>query len=176
MERKLILVVSMVLVLAGCTTIPRHGSVLNQKVSEGIARNQVETEKIIKALADVERAILDQEWDSIYIKVEKVYMTKNNIMDATQMTQSQRRAIAANAAKTYYDLLNQIAVIENKLISQSRANSQILIEINDEITKYLLSTETLEAARQSIANKLSELVGFDLTSITGVGKKLIGGV
>jgi len=39
-----------ILLIAGCSTIPRNASILNEKVSEGIRRNQIEIEKVITAL------------------------------------------------------------------------------------------------------------------------------
>jgi len=51
------------LALTGCASIPKNGAVLSARVSQGIERNQTETEKIIHALADVERAVLDERWE-----------------------------------------------------------------------------------------------------------------
>lgn len=176
MKKTLLILLLVVVPLAGCGTVPKNGSVLNQKVSEGIQKNQLEVEKIIKALADVERAILDQEWDNIYVKVEKAYMTKHSVATAASLTQDQRKAIAANAAKTYYDLLGKIAAIERTLVAQTQANSKTLVETNDEVTKYLLSVEKLDVATSNIKNKLASLVGIDLSSISGLAKNLIGGI
>lgn len=162
--------------LMGCSSIPKNGAILNQKVSEGISKNQTEVEKIIKALADVERAILDQEWDHIYVKIEKAYMTKNSIASGTALTQDQRKAIAANAAKIYYDLLGKISSVEATLKSQTQANSNTLIEINNEVTKYLLSVENLDSATSNITEKTSHLLGINITSISGLANKLIGDI
>lgn len=164
------------LLLVGCSSIPKHASILNQQVSEGISKNQTEVEKIIKALADVERAILDQKWDMIYAKVENAYIRRHALADAASLTQDQRRAVAANAAKTYYDLLDKISEIERVLVSRTRANSNTIIEINDEVTKYLLSLEELDVAKSNINSKLSNILGVDLSSISGLANNLIGGI
>lgn len=176
MKKTLLILFLLVVPLAGCSTVPKNGSVLNQKVSEGINKNQVEVEKIIKALANVERAILDQEWDNIYIKVEKAYITKHSVAATASLTQDQRKAIAANAAKIYYDLLGEIATIERTLVAQTQTNSKTLVEINDEVTKYLLSVEKLDLATSNIKNKLASLAGIDLSIISGLAKNLIGGI
>ena len=162
------------LLLAGCSSIPENGSVLNQHVSDGISKNQIEVEKIIAALADVERAILDQEWNAIYVKVENAYMQKHSVADAASLTQDQRRAIAANAAKSYYDLLDSISDVERELVSKTRANSNTIIRINDEVTRYLLSVEEFDAAKSNIKAKLSTIVGIDLSSMSGLANNLIG--
>lgn len=164
------------LLLAGCSSIPENGSMLNQQVSEGVGKNQTEVEKIIKALADVERAILDQEWNTIYVKAENAYMKKHSVSDAASLTQDQRRAIAVNAAKTYYDLLDRISEVEKQLVSKTRANSNAIIGINNEVTKYLLSVEELDAARSNIKTKLSTMAGIDLSNMSGVANNLIGGI
>lgn len=174
MKKKLISLMLAVISLFGCTSIPENGSMLNQKVSEGIARNQIEVEKIIKALADVERAILDEEWGTIYEKIETEYVTKHRIQPP--LTPEQRRAIAANAAKTYYGLLKQISSIEHTLVSQTRANSEALIAMNDEVSKYLLSVESLDAARKNVESQLKAIVGIDMSSISGLANTLVGGI
>lgn len=175
-NKKLVILLLLAISLFGCTSIPQNGSILNQKVSEGITRYQIEVEKIIKALADVERAILNEEWDTIFAKVEKAYMVKHNITSESTLTQIQRRAIAANAAQTYNNLINDIAIIEQTLVSQTQANSKTLIAVNDEVTKYLLSVEELDSARSNITKKIAGIVGIDLTSISGQAEKLIGGI
>lgn len=165
-----------ILLIAGCSTIPRNASILNEKVSEGIRRNQIEIEKIIMALADVQRAILDQEWDNLYQKIEQKYMSRKSIADPSNLTQDDRKSIAANAAKTYYDLLDEINSKENEIKLQSRQNAEKLIEINDEISKYLLSLEKLDEARNKVVQKLGELTGIDFSKLDGLTKKLIGGI
>ncbi len=164
------------MLMAGCSSIPENGSILNQQVSEGIVKNQAEVEKVIKALADVERAILDEEWDTIYLKVENAYLKKNSVADSASLTQDHRRAIAANAAKIYYDLLNEISKLEIDLVSKTRNNSNILIRINDEVTKYLLSLEELEAAKSNIINHLSTMTEIEFSDMSGLAQNLIGGI
>lgn len=161
--------------IIGCYKIPRNASILNEKVSEGIRRNQVEIEKVITALADVQRAILDQEWDNLYQKIEQKYMSSESIADPSTLTQDDRRRIAANAGKTFYDIKNEISLKENELKLQSRQNAEKLIEINDEVSKYLLSLEKLDEARNNVVQKLGELTGIDFSKLDGLAKKLIGG-
>ncbi|MDS1310086.1 hypothetical protein [Marinobacter xiaoshiensis] len=166
----------MILSLVGCSTIPRNGSILNQQVSDGIIRNQIEVEKIIKALADVERAILDKEWDSLYVKIENAYIAKHSVADGASLTQDQRKSIAANASKVYFGLLHKISDVEKSLISKTNANSKILIEINDEVSRYLLSIQELAEAKININNKLSNMTGVDLSNISGIAHNLVGGI
>ena len=163
-----------VFLIAGCSTIPENASILNEKVSEGIKRNQVETEKIITALADVQRAILDEEWDNLYQKIEEKYMSSKNITDPSALSQGDRRRIAANAAKTYYGILNKINSKEKILKLQSRQNAEKLIETNDEISKYLLSVVRLDEARANVVQKLGELTGVNISELDGFTKSLIG--
>ncbi len=161
--------------LLGCTHIPKNASVLNQKVSEGIGRNQLEVEKVIVALADVERGILDQQWDSIYLKIEQKFIEKHSL-SVSALTHEHRRKIAANAAKTYYNLLEEISSMEKALILQTKANSETLVKTNDQVTQYLLSLESLDDARNNIKQKIGKITGFDISKISGLSKKLIGGL
>ncbi len=177
MMKKLLIILLVPLALAGCgSSLPQNGSTLNQKVGEGIQKNQVEVEKIIMALADVERSILDQEWDNVYLKVEGAYMAKNAVPSAALLSQDQHQAVAADAAKTYYSLRGKITAIERTLIAQTQSNSKTLLEINDEVTKYLLSVQELDSAADNIDEKLESLVGINLSGISGLAKSLIGGI
>ncbi|MEM5511853.1 hypothetical protein WNY79_03010 [Pseudoalteromonas sp. AS84] len=176
MEKKALFYFLVAISLVGCNNVPEHGAMLNEKVSEGISKNQVEVEGIINALADVERAILDQKWDEIYGKVESKYILKHSVAAAASLTQPQRRAIAANASQTYFNLLDKISEKEQELISATRANSNTIKSINNEVTQYLLSVEELEAAKSNITSKLSELTGYNLSSISGLASNLIGGI
>lgn len=172
------LVVSLLLLTApliGCSSIPENGALLNAKVSEGIAKNQLETEKIIKALGDVERAILNEKWDDIYAKVEEKYLARHSVAEA-DLTQAQRRAIAANAAKTYYDLRDDISAIEAGLVAKTKANAQAVIDVNDVVTNYLMSLEKLDAATGKIRTKIEDITGIDFSDISGKAVELIEGI
>ena len=47
-KKTFVILLLVIFPLVGCSTVPKNGSVLNQKVSEGIQKNQLEVEKIIK--------------------------------------------------------------------------------------------------------------------------------
>ncbi len=165
---------------AACSTIPENGSVLNASISTGIARNQAETEKIITAFADVQRAILDEKWDEIYKKTENEYVARNpSVPSADNLSHEDRRKIAANAGEVYSTLLGEIAKVEASLIASTRKNSQTLIDMNDEVTKYLASLEDLEEARSAIADKAANALGLDFDDIRakfdGLAEKLVKG-
>ena len=168
-----LLLCTFVLLLAGCSTIPKNASKLSATLTEGIKKNGTECEKIIVALADVQRAILNEKWDDIYARVEKKYFDSRNITDAKTLTEADRRRIAANAAKTFYDLKEDIAAKEKALKLQLQENTTRLVEINDSIQGYLLSLEKLDQSRSAVTKKVSELAGVDLSSLSGYADKLI---
>ncbi len=179
MTKTLLIFLLVVVPLTGCASnnlVQKNGSSLNQKVGEGIQKNQVEIEKMIRALADVERAVLDQGWDNVYSRVEKSYMAKHAVTAEASLAQDQRTVIAASAAKTYHNLRGKIAAIENTLISQTRSNSKTIVEINNEVTKYLLAVRNLDSASSNIESKLASMVGINLSGISGLAKSLIEGI
>ncbi len=163
MKKIIIVSISLFVLFSGCSTIPKNASILNAKVSEGIKRNQIETEKIITALGDIQRAILDEEWDNIYAKTEKKYLSSHSISDPTTLTQQDRNAIAVNASEAYNNLLNEISEREKAIKQQTRQNTEILIEINDEISYYLLSLERLDAARSNVTQLLDNIIGIQIS-------------
>ncbi len=173
MKFKLLLSLLFSVVIVGCTNVAKNGALLNQSVSDGIQSYQMEVEKIIVALGNTERTVLDNNWDTIYAKVEKKYATKHSI-DVTNMTHVERRKIAAIAAQAYFSLLENIKLIENTLITKTRENAEQLVETNNEISKYLLSIEKLEATRNNIKGELKKIIGIDFSKLQGLGQKLIG--
>jgi len=161
------------LLVTGCSTIPKNGALLAGKLTEGIERNQRETEKIITALADTQRAILGEKWKSIYQRVETAYMEKHAVADGKELSEDQRRAIATQSGNVWEKLRGDIDAVEANLIKQSRANTAQLVEINSTIQKYLLSLEKLDESRNAVVGKLQEVTGVNLSSLPGLADKLI---
>jgi len=162
-----------ILLFSGCTTVPKNGALLSAKLTEGIQRNQSETEKIITALADTQRAILSDNWEIIYAKVERGYREINGLGADAALDDTQRSEVAAVAAKTYYDLRAVIAAKEDELKGATRANAAQLVEINETVQKYLLSVEKLDASRNAVLDKLQKVAGIDFSSITGLAGQLL---
>jgi hypothetical protein len=159
---------SATLLLTGCVRIPKNASLLSAKVSEGVTRVQTEHEKVIVALANVERGVLDEQWDKIYAKVESGYMQRNSLSDASRMSQDDRRKIAANAAKVRENILSDIAAKEQELKDASRKNSDVVVQINEVVRRYLLSLEKWEEAREKIEGLFKSITGVDFSKIQGV--------
>ncbi|HUG13236.1 MAG TPA: hypothetical protein VMM36_19620 [Opitutaceae bacterium] len=162
-----------VFLFAGCTTIPKNGALLSARLSEGIQRNQAETEKIITALAATQRAILDEEWDGLYVKVETAYLEKNGISDSASLTQDQRSTLAANMSQVWEDLSGAIDAKEAELIAQSRENTVQLVAMNESVQMYLLSVEKLDASRAAIAQRVSAITGLDLNGLGTLADRLL---
>ena len=140
---KKIITVGILLFMTGCASVPKGTSFISYKVTEGIQRIQVENEKIIKAFADVERAILDEKWNDIYLKTEKMYFDKNKIPSPSQLTHDDRRKIATNAALIRENVLNEISMQENKLIKDTQSNTNTVVMMNDEVIGYLNSLKSI---------------------------------
>ena len=162
-----------VFLTSGCTTVPRNGALLAAKVGEGIQRNQTETEKVIAALAATQRAILDEEWDNLYVKVETGYMGKNGITEGAALTQDDRNNIAANMSKVWEELSDAIDAKEQELVAQSRVNTAALVEMNETVQRYLLSAEKLDESRTAIVGKLSAITGVDFSGLGGLADSLL---
>lgn len=161
------------LFFTGCTTIPKNGALLSAQVTEGILRNQAETEKIIAALAATQREILDEKWDDLYVKVEAAYMRRNSVSDPAALTQDDRSSIAANMSKVWEDLSAEISAKETELVAKSRENSAQLVAMNESVQRYLLSVENLDETRSAIAGHVSAIIGLDLQSFGGLADRLL---
>ena len=153
------------MLLSDCMATAKNASIVSQKVTEGIERIQTENEKIIFALAETQRAILDEKWDDIYPEVEKKYMKKHNISDGFQLSLQDRKKIASTAAQSREDILNLIAQREADLLKKSRANAQTVIEINDEVIQYLNSLERIGKIRSRVRRSFESMIGIDTEAI-----------
>jgi hypothetical protein len=162
-----------VLLLTSCASIPKNSSILSSKVTEGIQKIQTENEKVIKAFADTERLILDTKWNDMYLQIEKQYMNKNNISDQTKFTHDDRRKIAANAAMTRENILNEIQQVENDLINKSRKNTDTVIMMNAEVIKYLTSLEDISVTQNNINDILKNFIDIDVLELQGITENKI---
>lgn len=162
-----------ILSFTGCTTIPKNGALLSAQVTEGILRNQAETEKIIDALAATQREILDEKWDELYVKVEAAYMRRNSVTDPAALTQDDRSSIAANMSKVWEDLSAEIDAKETELVAKSRENTAQLVAMNESVQRYLLSVEKLDETRNAISGRVSAITGLDLQSFGGLADRLL---
>lgn len=175
MRRRLLVIMvfvttALITLSVGCGTISKNASVLNKKVSEGIQKNQSNFEIIITNLANIERKALSDGYATIYDKTEDTYRNKISKPrgGAAQLTPSEIRDIAVIFGKTYFDLKEEIDSKEKQLILQSQQNSEKLIQMNDMVTRYLLSLEKMDSAKKNIANQVGKLTGVDLPSLIGI--------
>lgn len=159
--------------LLGCASIPENAALLNQRVADGIERNQAETDAIIATLAEVERAVLDRHWDELYQRIETAYLAKHGIADASALDHDQRRAIAATAADAHFRIRDAIDAKETELRNRTRANTQTLVDLNGEVTKYLASVHDLDTAEAAVAQRLGELTGVDIHELLGIARDII---
>lgn len=162
-----------VLLFAGCSTIPRNGALLATRLTEGIERNQMETEKIIVAMADVQRTILSEHWEKLHQSIEAGYRSRNGLAAASVLNEQQRGEVAAVAAKTYYDLRGIIAAKEAELVARTRANSRQLTEISGTLQKYLLSLEKLDAAQAAAVASIGKITGVDFSGLGTLANDLL---
>ena len=148
--------------VVGCGSIPENGAVLNQKVTEGIERNQAQVENIIAALAQTQRATLEKKWEVIFPLTVKKYMLDKSVSSDNLLTPDQWNDISVNARNVYQGFLDIINDKEETLIYETKENSNTLMEISEEVSRYFLSTKELEIARLNTARKITEL---DIISI-----------
>ncbi len=149
-------------ITAGCASTPKEASLLSEYVNTGIQRMQAENEKLIHALGDVERGVLDEKWDTaLYPSVEAKYRTKYGLGKDAPLTKDQQINVASDALTAYNDLAKEIQAKEDQLIQLSRKNAENVILINDSVRQYLLSLEKYDAARSKIIELGKELTGID---------------
>jgi hypothetical protein len=159
--------------LLGCVSVAEHGAVLNERVSAGVARHQGDTERIIAALAEVERAALDAHWDALYARVESAYREKRGLGPEDALDADDRRRIAATSAAAYFEIRSAIDARAAELSARTRSNAEALIAMNGEVTRYLASARDLDAAERAVARRYGEMLGLDIEGLLGLAEELI---
>jgi hypothetical protein len=172
-------ILTMCLLLVGaCASIPKDTVVLSSSVTDGIKKMQIENEKVIKALSDVQRGILDENYGNIYASVSKKYLVKHPILPGTVLTPKQQMdrqmAVSANVTAIRDKLIKDIQGKEDALLKQSRANSAKVIEINEYVQKYLQSLSELKEANDKIRKSLKDITGVDVGKISESIKNKVG--
>lgn len=155
------------LAVTGCGTVAADGSVLNHQVSVGIKRYQEEVEKLIHTLAEVEREELSERWDEIHGYALEEIRAEYGLSPGAQLTDEQMLETATLASMVRDSIQAEIAMKEQTLILQARTNALLLTEVNDIVTAYLQSQETLDEARSKIEQRIGSLTGIDSQTITG---------
>lgn len=166
--------VAICLLLTGaCASVPKDAIILSSTVTDGIKRMQIENEKVIKAFVDVQRNVLDETYEKIYVSVENKYIKDKSIQASTPLTKDQQLDITANVIAVRDEILKHIQTKEEELLAHSRANSEKVIEINEQVKKYLKSLSDLNDANDKIKKLLGEMTGVNLDDISDLIKKKI---
>ena len=155
------------LLFTGCATIPKEASSPSLKVTEGIQKMQAGNEKIIKALADTERVILEDKWSDICSKAEKLYSKNHKILEPRRLKKEDLQNIANIAAKTRDTILDEIAKHETELIDQSRSNAGAVLSMNTEVIGYLNSHESIKETQNKINKIFEKLPGINPNVLRG---------
>ncbi len=168
-------VTALVILLAtsGCGTVAADGSLLNHQVSVGIDRYQEEVEKLIHTLADIEREELSERWDEIHGYAVEEIRAEYGLSPGAALTDEQMLESATLASMVRESIQAEIAMKEQTLILQARTNALLLTEVNDIVTAYLQSQETLDEARSKIEQRIGSLTGIDSQAIIGTVSGLV---
>lgn len=146
---------------SGCARTPASAIALTAQVREGVTRMQADTERLASALADTQRAALDEAWEADYAHVEAMYVEQAGA-DASALTVQQRAEVAALAAEARERTLAAISEKERELIDATRANSQSVLVLHDALTAHLLSLRSAQRFRDSALARLDALTGWDI--------------
>lgn len=169
MKRNLITlcIVAMCLLLAGaCASIPKDAVVLSSSVTDGIKKIQIENEKVIKASSDVQRGILDENYENYYDAVEDKYRATKGILPATALSQDEQMDVTAHIITVRDNVLKDIQDKEDALLKKSRANSAKVIEINKHVQEYLQSLSDLKEANDKIMKLIIDTTGVDVGKVS----------
>lgn len=156
---------------SGCFAIPKNTSLINE-VDGAILVMQSENKKLIKALGDSQRSILDDKFELIYSNVEQKYRKKNNIPSETPLTPDQNMDVTANVIAVRDLIMKDISKKENELYEQSNSNFEKLREINEAVKDYLDSEQSLKKARSDATQKLKDITGIDFKEISDFNESL----
>ena len=164
MKRLMFVLILILAFMMGCYSIPKNSSLVGE-VDGAIVVMQEENDKLIKALGDIQRVILDDKFEQIYANVESKYRKKNSIANGTSLTSEQNLDVTANVIAVRDKILAEISGKEKQLYDQSHANFNKLRTINAAVKEYLDSIQSLKEARSEASKKLGEIAGIDFKEI-----------
>lgn len=167
MKIKLILFIIVIIVGGGCATIPKDASVLSESVNRGIDSMQTQCEVIIKAMGDIERAILDEKYDEICDSAEAKYRRSNNIPGDQMLSSENWKDLTVIIISVRENILAEIEDKENNLIELTRLNAMQVQSINGEVQRYILSLEKYDEATTQISALTKRVVGIDPKKLLG---------
>jgi hypothetical protein len=161
------------LLVSACASIPKDAVVLSSSVTDGIKKMQAENEKAILSLSDVQRGILDENYENIYASVEAKYRTIKAIPVVTALSQDQLMDVTANVIGVRDKVLKDIQDKEDALLKKSRANSAKVIKINGHVQEYLQSLSDLNDANDKIKKLLIDTTGVDVGKVSAFIKNQV---
>jgi len=151
--------------LLGCAGGEREAALLASQVEGGIERLHERQREVIGALADVQRAAVDERWEDIYTRAESGYRAGEGVAPDAPLTPEQRAGAAAVAAAARERLLDDIAARQNELERQSRSNADAVVAMQRELERYLLTRADAADARRRMRELLEQITGVDIESL-----------
>ena len=145
----------------GCARTPASAIALSGQVAQGVRHMQADTERVIAALADTQRAALDDAWEATYASAERRFRESEGI-GAAELTLAQRTAVAAIAAATRERALGEIATKQAELVDASRANAGAVLAMHDAVTAHLFSIRSAQHTREEVVTLLDSMTGLDI--------------
>lgn len=159
--------------LVACASTPKNGALLASQVTVGIHRMEAETEAMITALGNIERAVLSEAWEELYRSSEAKYRAQEGLPPNAPLTEEQRIDVATVAAKVREDVLVAIADKEQSLKASARENARRVTELNQTVEAYLMSLEELEAAKAKAKGLVAQITGIDVASLVNESKRAL---
>lgn len=158
--------------MTGCTKVPQNGAMLSASVTLGIERMEAQTEAVIKALADTERGILDEKWETIYRSCESKYRKKYDLAATSPLSPDQQFEVATIAVGARDKILMTIAKEESELSARAQTNAKHVIDANRAVQEYLLSLQELDAARRNAEHTVTDLTGIELGKLVKTSEQV----
>lgn len=147
------------LFLYGCVSVPANSPQLNQKVSDGITKLQMQHLVTLDKVYELSISKVNSDYDKIYEKALSIFTTKT---DSAPSSESDYKKVSIIAAAIRDKIIKRLNENCEEIKKEILKNYELVAGINNEITLYLHSAAKYAEARKETIQLISRLSGVDL--------------
>jgi len=147
------------LFLIGCVSVPANSPELNQKVSDGIIRLQMQHLNTLDKVYELSISKVNSDYDIIYEKALSIFKQKNG---ADPSSQDEYKIVSIIAAGIRDEIIKRLNENREEIEKEIIKNYEVVVGVNNEITLYLHSAARYAEAREETIQLINKLTGIDL--------------
>ena len=156
--KKIALLITTIVILTGCATIPPQSIELNKAVSSGVVALKDNAIDMVNAWEKSAHLILDESWEKVYDKAESDYRSSKGLAAGATLSSDQLKDVAGLSA-IYRDETRKIISDEAEAYRVIiRKNASETAAANDSITELLHEANRAIGKRQVVMDQVQGIM------------------